>query len=72
MKAIRGKKTATGDRAQDNSEIGKTMTEPVWNKFLTERDKVVFAAAGYGVRAGFGKRPAPEVHAKCCQYRYGL
>jgi nicotinamidase-related amidase len=34
------------------------MTEPVWNKFLTERDKAVFASAGYGARAGFGKRPA--------------
>ena len=34
------------------------MSEPIWNKFLTERDKAVFAAAGYGVRAGFGKRPA--------------
>ena len=34
------------------------MSEPIWSKFLTERDKVVFAAAGYGVRAGFGKRPA--------------
>jgi nicotinamidase-related amidase len=32
--------------------------EPVWNKFLTERDKAVFAAAGYGARQGFGKRPA--------------
>jgi maleamate amidohydrolase len=34
------------------------MSEPIWNKFLTDRDKAVFAAAGYGVRAGFGKRPA--------------
>lgn len=34
------------------------MTEPVWNQFLTERDKAVFAAAGYGARAGFGSRPA--------------
>ena len=34
------------------------MSEPIWNKFLSERDKIVFAAAGYGVRAGFGKRPA--------------
>ena len=34
------------------------MAEPVWNKFLTERDKLVFEAAGYGTRAGFGKRPA--------------
>jgi len=34
------------------------MSEPIWNEFLTERDKQVFAAAGYGARAGFGKRPA--------------
>jgi maleamate amidohydrolase len=34
------------------------MSEPIWNEFLTERDKAVFAAAGYGARGGFGKRPA--------------
>ena len=34
------------------------MSEQIWNKFLTERDKAVFAAAGYGARQGFGKRPA--------------
>ena len=34
------------------------MNEPVWNQFLTERDKQVFAASGYGARQGFGKRPA--------------
>jgi nicotinamidase-related amidase len=34
------------------------MSEPIWNQFLTERDKAVFAAAGYGARGGFGKRPA--------------
>src|SRR5436190_20462175 len=34
------------------------MAEPIWNEFLTERDKKVFAAAGYGARAGFGNRPA--------------
>ncbi len=34
------------------------MSEPVWNKFLTERDKAVFEASGYGTRGGFGKRPA--------------
>jgi len=33
------------------------MTEYVWDKFLTERDKAVFAAGGFGARAGFGKRP---------------
>jgi maleamate amidohydrolase len=34
------------------------MSEPVWNAFLTERDREVFAAAGYGARQGFGRRPA--------------
>lgn len=34
------------------------MSEPIWNQFLTERDKQVFAASGYGTRGGFGKRPA--------------
>ena len=34
------------------------MSEPVWNEFLTERDKAVFTASGYGARGGFGKRPA--------------
>jgi maleamate amidohydrolase len=34
------------------------MTEPIWNQFLTERDKAVFSTSGYGARQGFGKRPA--------------
>jgi nicotinamidase-related amidase len=34
------------------------MTERIWDKFLTERDKQVFAKAGFGARQGFGKRPA--------------
>ncbi len=34
------------------------MREPIWNKFLTERDKQVFKSAGYGARQGFGRRPA--------------
>src|SRR5919201_1149774 len=34
------------------------MSEPIWNKFLTERDKAVFGSSGYGARGGFGKRPA--------------
>ena len=33
------------------------MKEPVWNQFLTERDKQVFGDAGYGQRAGWGERP---------------
>jgi nicotinamidase-related amidase len=36
----------------------KERNMPVWDKFLTERDKAVFSASGYGVRQGFGKRPA--------------
>jgi nicotinamidase-related amidase len=34
------------------------MTERIWDKFLTKRDKAIFAAGGFGARAGFGKRPA--------------
>ena len=34
------------------------MTERVWDKFLTARDKAVFTAAGYSQPMGFGKRPA--------------
>jgi maleamate amidohydrolase len=30
----------------------------VWDEVLTERDKQVFAAAGYGKRQGFGHKPA--------------
>lgn len=30
----------------------------IWDEFLTDRDKAVFDAAGYGARAGFGDRPA--------------
>jgi maleamate amidohydrolase len=35
-----------------------SMSERIWDRFLTERDKAVFAAGGFGARAGFGKRPA--------------
>ena len=34
------------------------MTERVWDKFLTERDRAVFSAAGFGGRMGFPRRPA--------------
>lgn len=30
----------------------------VWDKFLSERDKIIYEAAGYGKRGGFGRRPA--------------
>lgn len=34
------------------------MTERIWDEFLTERDKKVFASGGFGAHAGFGKKPA--------------
>jgi nicotinamidase-related amidase len=34
------------------------MKTPIWDKFLTERDKAVFSAGGFGAQMGFGKRPA--------------
>jgi nicotinamidase-related amidase len=30
----------------------------VWDRYLTDRDKEVFAASGFGARQGFGKKPA--------------
>ncbi len=30
----------------------------IWDPYLTERDKQVFAAGGFGAYGGFGKRPA--------------
>lgn len=30
----------------------------VWDRFLTEQDKAVFARSGHGARGGFGQRPA--------------
>lgn len=34
---------------------------PVWDAFLTERDKRIFGSAGYGKRGGFGNRPVVMV-----------
>ena len=34
------------------------MTERIWDRYLTERDRSVFAAGGFGARQGFGQRPA--------------
>ena len=30
----------------------------IWDNFLTDRDRAVFAASGYGSYSGFGKKPA--------------
>lgn len=34
------------------------MSERIWDRFLSERDKQVYRQAGYGKRGGFGSRPA--------------
>lgn len=34
------------------------MTERIWDQFLTEQDKAVYKASGYGALAAWGKRPA--------------
>jgi maleamate amidohydrolase len=34
------------------------MTQRIWDRFLTERDRAVFAASGYSAPVGFGERPA--------------
>lgn len=34
------------------------MTERIWDKYLSEKDKRIYELAGYGKRGGFGKRPA--------------
>lgn len=48
----------------------------VWDSFLTERDRRVLAASGYGAPAGFGKRPIVLVidvnHAFCGDKRESI
>jgi len=31
---------------------------PVWDQFISETDRAVYALSGYGARGGFGQRPA--------------
>jgi nicotinamidase-related amidase len=45
-------------RRATKSIEGNPMSEPVWNRYLTERDKQVFASGGFGARQGYGRRPA--------------
>jgi MFS family permease/nicotinamidase-related amidase len=40
------------------TERTPTMTERVWDKYLSEEDKAVFAASGFGSLAEWGERPA--------------
>lgn len=37
------------------------MSEPIWDKYLSQEEKETFAGCGWGARAGFGKRPALAV-----------
>ncbi|MDX3907148.1 MAG: isochorismatase family protein [Pigmentiphaga sp.] len=37
------------------------MNEPIWNQYLSQEEKEIFAGCGWGARAGFGKRPALAV-----------
>jgi len=39
-------------------EVGRSKMERIWDKFLTDQDKAVMRAAGYGARGGYGQRPA--------------
>jgi maleamate amidohydrolase len=41
-----------------NQNSRSDSVDRVWSKFLTERDRAVFAASGYGTHGGFGQRPA--------------
>lgn len=34
------------------------MTDRVWDRFLSDRDREIYENSGYGRRGGFGKRPA--------------
>jgi maleamate amidohydrolase len=44
-------------QAESSIVTGDIEMSHQWDRFLTERDKAVFAAGGFGARAGFGKRP---------------
>jgi maleamate amidohydrolase len=49
--------TRAADQQRQNTEAF-VMSERIWDKFLTDEDKAVFATSGYGAQGGFGKRPA--------------
>jgi hypothetical protein len=33
----------------------------IWDQYLTEQDREIYQASGYGARGGFGPRPAAIV-----------
>lgn len=40
------------------NDAATTATGRLWDRFLTDQDRVVFPQSGYGARQGFGTRPA--------------
>src|SRR5690606_25187934 len=44
-------------RLREQREV-QNVSERVWEKYLSERDRAVYKAAGYGGRIGVGTRPA--------------
>jgi nicotinamidase-related amidase len=52
-------RAAETDPSRPSGSTGLSRGEArIWDRFLTEADKYVFANSGYGRRGGFGKRPA--------------
>jgi hypothetical protein len=48
---------ATSSMVRSQLAIVEETVDRIWEKFLTDRDRVVFAASGYGSHGGFGKKP---------------
>ena len=52
------KRNALGMHAVTELRRDLMSSPDLGKRFLTERDRAVFAAGGFGALAGFGKRPA--------------
>jgi MFS family permease/nicotinamidase-related amidase len=50
--------TSTRTRLVSTKTRKPTMIERIWDSYLSEEDKAVFAASGFGALAEWGKRPA--------------
>jgi nicotinamidase-related amidase len=57
LRAAGAAKSSIESEDESGSGHGAVM-ERIWDKFLTERDKAVIEAAGFGAKAGYGLRPA--------------
>ena len=45
-------------RSANDDDDNEAIVERIWEKFLTDRDREVLTASGYGSHGGFGKKPA--------------